>query len=171
MQQVLNSQERNQAFLKFLLFFLITVVLVIAAIFFNFRLPVRENKMLQSEVDIRRVQDVNQEKFAAKMQDVTHYLDSLKKSTANFEQIGLLVNSKLGELSVLQQNDLTIYGRIDKIIVTELYDLQQQITALHEQGANAEKLQNMQTELDKVKSENIQLNGQLDQYRKGTGIQ
>ena len=171
MQQVLNSQERNQAFLKFLLFFLITVALIIAAIFFNFYLPVREKKMLQSEVDIQRVQDVNQERFATKLQDVAYYLDSMKKNTANYEQVGLIVNGKLGELSVLQQKDITIYGRIDKIIVEEMYDRQQEIKALHDQGTELSKLQLVQEELQKSKSDNIILNGQLDQLRKASGMQ
>jgi hypothetical protein len=170
MQQVLNSQERNQAFLKFLLFFLITVVLVIAAIFFNFRLPVRENKMLQSEVDVQRTQDVNQQKFVGSMQDAVLLLDSLDKKGVNFEQINLQLNSKMQELAVLQQKDNTIYGKMDKMIIDKLTELQQAKRSLQDANANLNKMSSAQTDLEKCQQDNLQLHSQLDAFRKASGF-
>lgn len=171
MQQVLNSQERNQAFLKFLLFFLVTVVLIIAAIFFNYRLPIRENKMLQSEVDIQRTEDVNQQKFIGLMQDAIRLLDSMDKKGTNVAQIDLQVNSKLQELAALQQKDNSIYGQMDKMIIDKLGNLQQDKKILQDARDNTNKLSAAQSDLEKCQSENIQLHGQLDGFRKANGIQ
>jgi hypothetical protein len=171
MQQVLNSQERNQAFLKFLLFFLLTIVLVILAIFFNYRLPLRENKMLQSEVDVQRTQDVNQQKFVSLMQEAIVLLDSLDKKGTNTDQVNLLVNSKMQELAVVQQKDNTIYGKMDKMITDKLYDLQQAKKNLQDATNNLGKLSNAQSELDKCQQDNNTLHGQLDALRKANGIQ
>ncbi|MEO6963634.1 MAG: type VI secretion system TssO, partial [Puia sp.] len=110
MQQILNSQERNQAFVKFLVFFLLTVILVVTAVFFNYRLPVRENKMLQDEVDVQRQQEANQQKFVNRMQEAIVLLDSLDANNTNLEQINLQLNGKIAELAVLQQKDNTLYG-------------------------------------------------------------
>src|ERR1700733_10967550 len=108
MQQILNSQERTQAFVKFLVFFLVTVALVMLAVFFNYHLPSRENKMLQDEVDVQRQQDANQQKFVNRMQEAIVLLDSLEVSNTNLEQINLQLNGKIGELAVLQQKDNTL---------------------------------------------------------------
>ncbi len=169
MQQVLNSQERNQAFLKFLLFFLVTVALVIIAVFFNFHLPAREMKMLQSEVDVQRTQDVNQQKFVSRMQEAVVLIDSMDKKGVNFGQIDLLVNSKLQELSVLQQKDNTIYGQMDKMIIDKLTDLQQAKRTLQDAGDNVNKLATAQSDLKACQQENTTLHGQLDQLRKPLG--
>jgi hypothetical protein len=170
MQQVLNSQERNQAFLKFLLFFLITVVLIITAVFFNFRLPVRENKMLQAEVDIQRTQDVNQQKFVSAAQEMVTLLDSLDKKGTNFEQVNLSINSKLQELAILQQKDNTIYGKMDKIMIDKLAELQQSKRSLQDANNSINKMSTAQTELDKCTQDNLQLHAQLDALRKPGGF-
>ncbi len=57
MQQVLNTNDRNTAFLKFLGFFVVTVVIVVVAVYFDYRLPTRENKVLLDEVNLQRQQD------------------------------------------------------------------------------------------------------------------
>jgi hypothetical protein len=168
MQQVLNSQERNQAFLKFLLFFLVTVVLIITAVFFNFRLPVRENKMLQSEVDIQRTQDVSQQKFVGLMQDAVRLLDSLDKPGTNVEQINLQLNSKIHDLAGIEQNENTIYGKMDKIIIDKFVELQQAKKNLQDSKSNLSKQANVQSDLDKCQAQNIELQASLDRYRKAT---
>ena len=63
MLQILNSTERNQAFLKFLLFFLITVSLIVWAVYFNVNMPRKENVILKSEVNATRQQESNQMLF------------------------------------------------------------------------------------------------------------
>ena len=49
--KALNAKERNRAFLKFLLFFVFTLVLVVTAIYFDFKLPLKENSYLQKQID------------------------------------------------------------------------------------------------------------------------
>ena len=169
MQQILNSQERTQAFIKFLVFFLITVALVILAVFFNYHLPSRENKMLQDEVDIQRQQETNQQRFVNKMQEAIILLDSLDVSNTNLEQINLQLNGKIGELAVLQQKDNTLYGKIDKVIVDRLQELQQKQRQLESLSDKAGKLVSLQTELDKCKSDLAVANAALDGYRKASG--
>lgn len=170
MQQVLNSQERNQAFLKFLLFFVITVALIIGAVFFNYKLPLRENRMLQSEVEVQRVQDANQQKFVTRMEEAIVLLDSMEKKGANFQQIDLQLGSKMGELATLQQKDITAYGKMNKVIVDRLQQLKDNKKSMLEANINTGKLANLQSELDKCKDESIILHGQLDALRKSSGF-
>jgi hypothetical protein len=164
MQQVLNSQERTQAFLKFLLFFLITVVLIIIAIFFNYRLPVRENKMLQEEVDVARTQEFYQQKFVRQMQAAVLLLDSLDKKNVNFEQINVQLGAKMNELNGLQQKDSSVYGQMNKEIVYRLQQLKDDKKIILDLNTNATKLPGVQAELDNCRAT-------LDAYRKANGLQ
>ncbi|HLA57996.1 MAG TPA: type VI secretion system TssO, partial [Puia sp.] len=77
MLKALNAKERNQAFLKFLLFFLLTLVLVVTAIYFDFKLPLKENNYLQKEIDQQRQIEHNQENFVNTMNEAVRLLDSL----------------------------------------------------------------------------------------------
>jgi hypothetical protein len=125
MQQILNSKDRTQAFLKFLLLFVVTVVLVVVAVYFDYRLPVRENKVLLDEVTLQRQQDVDQAKFAAQMQEVTALLDSMDKPGANMGQLEQQLNGKLNDLNVLRLKENTAYGEIDNAVVDRLIELQE----------------------------------------------
>ncbi len=166
MQQVLNSKERNEAFLKFLVFFLVTVILVILAIYFNFRLPVRENKMLQDEIETQRQQDMNQTKFVSKMQEAVVLLDSLGKGGPGADQVNLQLNGKLAEMAGLAQKDNNLYGKMDKAIVEKFSDLQLWKRNLLSLQEKADKIGTLEAELNTTKSQLIQAQADLDAYRR-----
>ena len=126
MQQVLNNQERNQAFLKFLLFFLITIVLVIAAVYFNVRLPVVENKELQKQMTVYNQQDMSQEVFVKNMDEAVVYLDSLDKDPKNQEQIVMQLGAKIENLNKLQQKGNSPYARMNAMITYRLTEMKNQ---------------------------------------------
>jgi hypothetical protein len=127
MQQVLNSNERNEAFLKFLLFFVVTIIVVILAVFFNYHLPTSENRVLQEQLDLQRGQEATEAKFVQKMTEAVALLDSLDKnnSPANLEQINNQLGGKLTELELLRQkDDPSAYGRMNNTILDKLSQLQ-----------------------------------------------
>jgi len=61
MPSVLNHKERNRAFLKFLFFFIISVWLIVGAIYFDMRIPYKENDVLREQVTRYRNQTIAQE--------------------------------------------------------------------------------------------------------------
>ncbi|HLZ86540.1 MAG TPA: type VI secretion system TssO [Puia sp.] len=150
MQTILNSKDRNQAFLKFLVLFLVTVTLCVLAVYFDYRLPVRENRVLQEEVALQRQQDVDQQKFAGKMQEALVLMDSVDKAGVNTEQIEIQFNGKLNDLSVLQLKDNTAYGLVDKAIIyrlSELWQAKKNQASLTEKAQHAEEAQNQVAQL------------------------
>ena len=169
MENILNLKDRNQAFLKFLLFFVATLILVVTAIYFDFRLPVRENRALQEEVNLQRQLDANQEKFAGKMQEAIVLLDSLDKPGINADQINSQLGGKLSELAILQEKDNTQNGKIDKAIIDKLSELQQRKKQLKELGEKAAKLNDIQTDLTNTRAQLSQANVDLDACRRSSG--
>ena len=50
MPHVINSYERNQAFIKFMAFFVVTVILIVCAVYVDFRgLPQARQNLLEKQ--------------------------------------------------------------------------------------------------------------------------
>lgn len=79
MQQVLNAKERRKAFWKFFIFFLLTILAVIGAVFFNFQMPRAENKILRQEMAGYGQSAGDRSKFSEVLLQVKNKLDSLDK--------------------------------------------------------------------------------------------
>ena len=165
MQQVLNSQDRNQAFLKFLLFFIITVILIIVAIFFDYRMPIRENRMLQDEVDVQRQRETNQQKFVQKLDEVLPLLDSIGTSGANNEILKVQVSGKINDLSGLQENSNTVTGKMNKVIIEKLTELMNNKNQLMEMDTKVRKYDELQTELRDCKTNLKNAQDEIKDYR------
>ena len=168
MQQVLNSKERNEAFIKFLIFFLVTTTLVIMAVFFNYKLPMSENKVLQEEVSIQRQQEAVQTKFVTKMNEAVVLLDSLDKGTTNFDQVNSQLTGKLTELELLRQkDDPSPYGRMHNAIIDKLFQLQQARLVTRGLRVKVDQYNSTLEELNTTKTRLEQANNELDAIRTG----
>ncbi len=136
MLQILNSQERNQAFLKFIVFFLITVALIVAAIFFDYKMPVRENAVLHDKLNSHRQVEYNQQVFIERMQEALVLLDSLDKPGIVEAQVNMQLTAKLSNLSEHQGSTNTLMGKTNKVIVEKLILLQQAKQDLRKSAQN-----------------------------------
>lgn len=169
MQQILNSQDRNQAFLKFLLFFIITVILVITAIYFNYRVPVKDNKYLQNELEVQRMQDANQAKFVAKMEEAVDLLDSLDKPGTNIDLTAGLINSIITDMNKMTPaGSKTIYSRMDKAIWSQFDELRRTKVELLKGKGNADQITKLESNLRNCNSDNAQLQRDYNDLKKST---
>lgn len=114
MAHVLNRQERNQAFWKFLFFFLLSTAMIVGAVYFDVRIPSKDNEILREQVFRYKNQQVAQEKFVKSMDDARQLIDSLNKPGANAAYLNLQVNAKIRELADLQYKDSSMYSRLNK---------------------------------------------------------
>ena len=122
--------------------------------------------MLQDEIETQRQQDMNQTKFVARMQEAVVLLDSLGKGGPNVDQINLQLNGKLAEIAGLQPKDNNLYGKMDKAIVEKFSELQSAKRALSALQEKADKISQMEADLNTTKSQLIQANADLDAYRR-----
>lgn len=95
---ILNRKERTSAFLLFLLMFIITTGVLFFAIFFNYRLPLKENEVLKSENDKILAEFNFQKKFSEKIEHISVLIDSLDKSPESFQFIEQNISFELVEL-------------------------------------------------------------------------
>lgn len=170
MQKILNSKERNEAFLKFLLFFGITVALIIIAVYFNFRLPLKENSKLREKITLQTQEEMNQEKFTENMDKAMVYLDSLDKDPKNIESIDILLSGKIRDLATLQEKGYSPYARMNKIIVERMIELKEQKKQLFKLSDKATAFSEMENKLRYTEAQLNQKQQELDQLRKGAGF-
>ncbi len=102
---ILNKKERFNAFILFLLMFFITTGVLITAIFFNFKLPLKENEVLKTENDKMNAQFTFNNDFTKKMEDISKLVDSLDRAPESFQFIEQSINYDLIELKEKIPND------------------------------------------------------------------
>ena len=93
-----NSKERRTSFLKFLGLFVVTVGMIVAAVFFSYSVPKKENAQLREVTKVREAGMVFQKNFFDEMQAVKSMIDSLDVPGQNLVYQKNLIELKLAEL-------------------------------------------------------------------------
>ncbi|RAV29770.1 type VI secretion system TssO [Sinomicrobium soli] len=96
--EILNKRERISAFLLFLLMLVITVGVLIFAVFFNYQLPWKENEALKQENDRIMNEYYYQDTFSAKLDELTASIDSLDRAEDGFQFLEQTINLELAKL-------------------------------------------------------------------------
>lgn len=103
-----NTKERNIAFLKFVLLFTLTCAVVVLAVFFGTRLPVKENEYLRDRLRSMEQQLEAERQFAGKMEGVKYLLDSMDMPNVNPDYMQQLISSELATVqSAIPMSDST----------------------------------------------------------------
>lgn len=117
MANTVNNRERDIAFWKFLGFFLLTTLMVVGAVYFNTRIPVKDNTMMREQISSFRTQSMAQEKFVKSMDDAKVLIDSLDKPGANTLYLNQLIAARIRELAQLQYKDSSMFSRLNKNVL------------------------------------------------------
>ncbi|MEX2569332.1 MAG: type VI secretion system TssO, partial [Cyclobacteriaceae bacterium] len=144
MKNVLNARERSQALIVFVLSFIVTVALIVAAVFFYTLIPADENAILREKIEKLEIQVYEQQPFIAAMEEIQYLTDSLQK----IGEINPLVKSSIEQhLRVMNQpghKEGELYGRINTDIFNFLYDymvMNEQVIGLRDQLSRADYLE------------------------------
>jgi hypothetical protein len=145
MLHVINSNERNQAFFKFMVFFLLTMVLIVCAVYVDFRgLPATRQKLQEERLSVQRVETQAQQQFVVQMERARVLLDSLDKSGKNQVQVDIMLVGMLADMEKLRQRDSSLNGKLNSEIVDSFVELQQlkkENAKLHELAMRARDLE------------------------------
>ncbi|GEQ86175.1 hypothetical protein ULMS_16830 [Patiriisocius marinistellae] len=129
-----NSKDRRSAFLKFLALFVVTVGMVVAAVYFNFRVPTKENDLLRAESKFLNEETKFQSNFYKDMEKVKAMIDSLDVPGAQIDYESKMISSKLVDM----QKSLPTKDS------TYLYDMHSSIVDMYlELIANKQKLRSL----------------------------
>lgn len=160
--RVLNKRERTNAFLWFLLFFVVTVGLFVLAVFFNFQVPSRENAELRKQLSTFRTEEAFQVEFLQKLEKVRTNLDSINMPNQNANYLDQVIAQDLVNMrNAIPKDAVSHYALYVNIIqnclqlqqskqqLRGLQNAQQSIAELREKVADLNKeLENARSELD-----------------------
>jgi GTP1/Obg family GTP-binding protein len=169
MQTPVNTSERSSAFWKFFFFFIVTLTMTITAVYFNFKMPYKENALLKEKAEKMQLQAMAQEKFTARMIQAKALIDSMGKPGVNIKYIGDQVADKLRDLTNLHIADSSLQGSMNKVIIDVFLDynkLKGEITNVSDAQS---QIADLTTKYNDVMRERDQLRRDLDLYLKGTG--
>ena len=168
MQTVVNTRERDKAFLKFLFFFVITVCLVSGAIYFDMRMPVKENEVLRQQVSRYRTQSLAAEKFANSMDQAKILIDSLRQPGVNSMYLNQQIAVRLRELTDLQYKDSSIYSRMNKNILDLFLRYQDATNKVVSMGDMPAKLEDYRSKYEQTQRDLDQARRDLDLLRRAS---
>ena len=114
---ILNKKERFNAFMLFLVMFLITTGVLITAIYFNFKLPIKENEVLKMENDKLNMQFSFNKLFSGKVEEINKLVDSLDASPDSFQFIEQSINYELVQLQEKIPNDTIVDSRLYQNVI------------------------------------------------------
>lgn len=138
-----NSKERYSSFLKFLLLFLITTATAVGAIYFNFRIPSKDNDLLRT-----RAKTIDAEiKFQNDFYNETELLKALIDSLVVGQDLFFIngqIGTKLAELkeSVPTEESTYLYNMHMSIIdmIADLQTAKNRLLELNEAESDIEFL-------------------------------
>jgi hypothetical protein len=168
MPSVLNSKERNRAFLKFLFFFIIAVWLIVGAVYFNMKVPHKENNVLREQVLRYRAQSIAQERFVSSMDQAKVLIDSLKQPGVNSMYLNQQIAGKLRELTDLQYKDSSMYSRMNKNVLDLYLRYQDATNKVVSMGNLPQQLEDYKTRFEQSQRDLDQARRDLDLLRRAS---
>jgi hypothetical protein len=117
----LNVKQRRKAFISFLLLFLLTSSLVVLIVFFNYKVPEKENNYLHNRLNYLNIEAQQTLNFAEKMDQVKGLIDSIGIKGTNVDYTEQLISTKLALMRAKYvAEDSTSNGMYNNIILTYL---------------------------------------------------
>lgn len=113
----INAQERSKAFNRFLLFFLLTIAVIITAVFFGIKIPYAENEKLQQQLAAVDKENRFREDFTTAMAEAQNLLDTVNMDPQKSGLLDGRITQKIQDLdAMLAKNDITSKSLYNQVI-------------------------------------------------------
>ncbi|MCK4746833.1 MAG: hypothetical protein KAT15_07360 [Bacteroidales bacterium] len=94
-----NKKERSRLILRFLVLFIIAVLLVTIPFYFTIRLPAKENRRASEELlRLQKQLDFQRDYFAVRMDSVKHLLDTYKSEDVDVDKLNADIGFLLSKM-------------------------------------------------------------------------
>lgn len=158
--EVLNKSQRRSAYWFFVLFFMLTVSILVVAVFFNAYFPFKENSLLKAENTRMKKEMETQNKFSFQLEKVKAAVDSMGMPKQNDFFNEKLALSILADMyKQLPKDTLKNKNMYNNTIMTykDLIDAKKQIKQLSGNQALMDSLSTinkiLKEEYDKMKTD------------------
>lgn len=167
----LNTDTRRKALINFLIFFTITVSLIVVAVFFSFQVPFKENEQLSRQVEIVKNERIFTEKFERNMNDVMRLFDSLNHKDANIILIDGKITEKIQGMNGMIDSDTSFVGDPSSQLVKELYtSVVESLSKFHSAKKELREATSKDVTLGELKQENARLSSELNYVKQSLNV-
>lgn len=136
----INHSERRKAFLNFLLFFAITIAIILTTVFFSFRVPLEDNEKLRKQMDIVENEKVFLRSFGTKMQQTVNLIDSTTRQVDDI-RINQEIKNNLASMTAMINDSISVKSICNEII--------NNLSSLHEAKVQLRSVNNNTLEIEK----------------------
>ncbi len=153
--QALNTKERNDAYASFLVFFLITIALLLLAVFFAYQVPFKENERMRTQLKRYEHENEFMNSFLTKMTETKGLLDSVNLPGAQAPVIDGKISDQIKQMGSLVSGDSIRDKRIYENTIQAIIGLQEAKTLLRNASTTESNLGSVQQQLNDLR---MQLN-------------
>ena len=153
--EALNTKERNDAYASFLVFFLITIALLLLAVFFAYQVPFKENERMRSQLKRYDHETEFMNSFLVKMTETKGLLDSVNLPTAQAPVIDGKIAEQIKQMGSMVSGDSIRDKRVYENIIQTVIGLQDAKKLLRTSSATETDLGSVQQQLNDLR---MQLN-------------
>jgi DNA repair ATPase RecN len=159
--EALNKNERARSFWKFLALFLGVLVLAIAAVFVNYKVPYVENEILRNANEKLEAQISNDVGFYQKLDTVKQLLDKINNPGENVIYFDQFVSSTLVDMGK-NLNDTTAKREFYSNIIALCLELQKSKKQLRDLGGASKDVESYKADIEKLSRDLDQAKRDLD---------
>ena len=117
-----NSAERSKVFTRFIIFYIISIAIILVAVYFGVRVPVRQNKQLQAQLDVAQQESDFDRRFFGLMSETKHLLDTVNMSGPQTDVVEGRITQKIQEMDAMINQDSIRGKRIYSQVVQYFTD-------------------------------------------------
>ncbi|TAJ15417.1 hypothetical protein DMA11_01915 [Marinilabiliaceae bacterium JC017] len=166
----LNAKQRRNAFIKFLMLFILSTAIIVGAIYFDFQVPARENTFLRNKISQSQLLEKQEQHFAQQMEKVKGLIDSLDMKDINYGYMDQLITTELAIMqSSISEEDSTFRSDMCSNIIQTYLELKNAKTDLLDLQDAKEELEEYGEIIDEYKEELDQAKRDLDICRQLNG--
>jgi hypothetical protein len=132
----LNQTERNKAFYRFLFFFLVTIGLIVAVVFFSIEVPFREGDKIRKEMLALQNERAVNDSFSVTMKEAIAEMDKFDPAKEPLSATKRRVEIRIDKMNQLLKSIPNGENSIYALMVRNIQDLNEtkaQLTALKAQ--------------------------------------
>lgn len=119
----LNRTERNKAFFRFLLFFLVTITLIVTVVFFSIRVPFRENEEMRKTMFAMQRERAFSDSFAVAMRATVNELNKYESNELTVSAVRGQVENKINRMAALLKSVPNADNSIYTLMIDKMRDL------------------------------------------------
>jgi len=149
----INTAERKKAFSTFLIFYIVTTLVILIAVYFGVQVPFAQNDKLKDQIAKFEKEKQFAENFSNGLADTKKLLDSVNRAGVQPELVDGRISDNLKKLNAMIDNDSASQKKFYQDLVQNFADLQVAKKQLRDASGKDANLSQYLQQIEMLKSD------------------